>query len=329
METTRQTQSYLRNLFAQEGIAPRRALGQNFLIDLNLHELIVKTAEVGPGDVILEIGPGAGALTALMAARGAAVIAVEIDPAMARLAGAVVAGMSNVRVLNVDALKSKNRLNPIVLDNVRSALAAARANRPDSTGPSPSPLKLVANLPYNVATPVISNLLVHPDPDLCPSVMMVTIQRELADRMIAGPNTPDYSALSVTVQALAEVSIVRGLPPSVFWPPPKVDSAIVSIIPNAAKRAAIGDVPWFHQVVRRTFLHRRKNLRHVLAGIWKGSWDKAEVGEFLEALGFEGRLRAEALNVEEFVSIAQALKERWKTFPDGTGGDADHDQESE
>jgi 16S rRNA (adenine1518-N6/adenine1519-N6)-dimethyltransferase len=312
METTRQTQSYLRNLFAQQGIAPRRALGQNFLIDLNLHDLIVKTAEVGAGDVILEIGPGAGALTSLMAARGAAVVAVEIDPAMARLTGAIVAGMSNVRVLNIDALKTKNLMNPEVLDNVRSALAASKA------GGGRGSFKLVANLPYNVATPVISNLLIHPE--VCPSRMVVTIQRELADRMAAEPNTSDYSSLSVTVQALANIAIVRILPPSVFWPPPKVDSAIVAITPDPAARAAIGDVPWFHQVVRRTFLHRRKNLRHVLAGIWKGSWDKAEVGALLESLGFEGNLRAEALNVEEFVAIANALKERWGQFPDGTGG---------
>jgi len=317
METTRQTQSYLRSLFTQQGIAPRRSLGQNFLIDLNLHDLIVKTAEVAPGDVILEIGTGAGALTALMAGLGATIVAAEIDPAMAKLTGEVVAGLSNVRILNADALKTKNLLNPELLDNVRSALAASKAMGGNGA------FKLVANLPYNVATPVISNLLVHPE--LCPSKIVVTIQRELADRMAADPTEPDYGALSVTVQALADVEIVRVLPPSVFWPRPKVDSAIVSITPNEAKRAEVGDIPWFHQVVRRTFLHRRKNLRHVLAGIWKGSWDKAEVGELLESLGFEGQLRAEALNVEEFVSIANALKRRWGQFPDGTGGSDDLD----
>ena len=321
METTRQTQSYLRNLFTQQGIAPRRALGQNFLIDLNLHDLIVKTAEVAPGDVILEIGTGAGALTALMAGLGATVVAAEIDPAMARLTGEVVAGLSNVRILNADALKSKNQLNPQMLDNVRSALAASRAN-----GGSGS-FKLVANLPYNVATPVISNLLVHPE--LCPSRMVVTIQRELGERMAALPTTSDYGALSVTVQALADVEIVRILPPSVFWPRPKVDSAIVSITPNEAKRREIGDVAWFHQVVRRSFLHRRKNLRHVLAGIWKGSWEKTEVDEFLGALGFEGQLRAEALNVEEFISIANALKERWGRFPDDREARAEGDDHGE
>src|SRR3954464_3650232 len=102
MQAPRQTQTYLRNLFARHGIAPRHRYGQNFLIDLNIHELIVKTAEVGPGDVVLEVGPGAGAMTALMAARGATVVAVEIDPALATLTAEAVAGLPNVRVLNVD-----------------------------------------------------------------------------------------------------------------------------------------------------------------------------------------------------------------------------------
>ena len=176
MPPKRQTQSYLRELFARHGIAPRHRYGQNFLIDLNIHELIVNAAEVGPGDVVLEVGPGArGGSTALMAERGAAVVAVDIDPAMARLAAEATAGMPNVRVLNADALAGKNTLNPEVLDNVRAGLAVA----PDRT------FKLVANLPYNVATPIVGNLLVHPE--LRPGRMVVTIQRELADRMIAPP----------------------------------------------------------------------------------------------------------------------------------------------
>src|SRR3954469_9005786 len=116
MLSPRQTQSYLKNLFAQKGIWPRHRFGQNFLIDLNIHDLIVKSAEVGPGDVILEVGPGAGALTRLMADTGATVVAVAIAPGMAMLAGEATAGLPNVRVLNVDALKGKNRLNPVLLD---------------------------------------------------------------------------------------------------------------------------------------------------------------------------------------------------------------------
>ena len=195
--------------FARRGISPRRRLGQNFLIDLNIHELIVKTAEVGAGDVVLEIGSGTGALTSLMAGLGAAVVAVDVDPAMARLTAESTAGVLNVRVLYLRCAGRKHMLHPEVLDNVRSGLAAGKGER----------FKLVANLPYHVATPVITNLLIHAD--FCPVLMVVTIQRELADRLCATAASPPYGALSVVVQALADVSLVRSLPPSVFWPGPK------------------------------------------------------------------------------------------------------------
>ena len=294
----RQTQSYLRSLFARRGISPRHRMGQNFLIDLNIHELIVETAGVGEGDLILEVGPGAGALTALMASRGAAVVAVELDPAMARLTSEAVAGLPHVRVLNVDALASKNALNPILVQTIRELLAA-----------TPRPVfKLVANLPYNVATPIIANLLV--DPVLCPALMVVTIPRELADRLIAVPGSSAYGALAVIVQALAECSIVRVLPPSVFWPRPKVESAVVMIRPDPQRRVGL-DVSWFHALVRKVFLHRRKNLRHVLAGIWNDRWTKSEVDHWLASLGLDGQSRAETLNTDQFRSLAEALRDRW------------------
>ncbi len=247
---------------------------------------------------MLEVGPGAGALTALMAERGAAVVAVDIDPAMARLAAEATAGMPNVRVLNADALAGKNTLNPEVLDNVRAGLAVAPDRR----------FKLVANLPYNVATPIVGNLLVHPE--LRPERMVVTIQKELADRMLAPPAAEAYGALSVTCQALADVTLVRTLPPSVFWPRPKVDSAVVMLVPDPAKYAAVGDVDWFHAVVRSVFLHRRKNLRGVLHALYRDRWTKPEVDALLESLGLDGQVRAEAMNVEEFIALAGALKAR-------------------
>jgi 16S rRNA (adenine1518-N6/adenine1519-N6)-dimethyltransferase len=298
MPASRQTMSYLRNLFARRGIAPQHRYGQNFLIDLNLHELIARAAEVGPTDVVLEVGPGAGALTSLLAERASAVVAVEIDPAMARLTAEAVSGRPNVRVLNRDALAGKHRIDPEVLDNLRAGLAVAPDRR----------LKLVANLPYNVATPLISNLLIHPE--LCPALMVVTIQLELAERLRAAPATEAYGGLSVLVQALADVEVVRTLPSKVFWPRPKVDSAVVKIRPDPAKRAAIADLTWFHEVVRQVFLHRRKNLRGVLHGLWKDRWTKPEVDALLDDQGLAGQVRAEAMNVEEFLALADALKAR-------------------
>lgn len=297
MSRPRQTQSYLRMLFARHGIAPRHRFGQNFLIDLNIHDLIVKTAEVGPDDVVLEVGPGAGALTSLMAATGATIIAVDIDPAMVALTAEATAELPNVRVLHADALQGKNTLNPLVLDNLRAGLAAA---------PSTRRLVLVANLPFNIATPLVVNLLVHPE--LRPVKLVATIQLELAERMRAEPATEAYGALSVLVQALADVEIVRVLPPSVFWPRPKVDSAVIAITPNPEKRTAVGDVARFHSVVRRVFLHRRKNLRGVLHSLWRGELSKLEIDALLERIGLTGLVRAEAMNVEEFLALSRELR---------------------
>jgi 16S rRNA (adenine1518-N6/adenine1519-N6)-dimethyltransferase len=306
----RQTQSYLRGLFAQRGLAPQHRLGQNFLIDLNLHDLIADAAAVGPGDLILEVGTGAGALTSLMAARGAEVVAAEVDPGMAELAREATAG-ANVKILNVDALAGKHAIEPQVLNALR-----------DARGPSGDrPYKLVANLPYNIATPLIMNLLV--DDAFRPELLVVTIQKELAERMTAGAATSDFGALSVLIQALAEVEIARILPPSVFWPRPKVDSAVVAIRPVPAKRTAIGDLAWFHRIVREVFLYRRKNLRHVLANLGRDHSTKADVDALLESLSLDGRLRAEALQVDEWIALAKALKARWgdSAPPESEGGD--------
>ncbi len=312
MTAHRQTMSYLRNLFARRGIFPQHRYGQNFLIDLNIHELIARAAEIGPDDVILEVGPGAGAMTAMMAESASAVVAVEIDPAMARLTREAVSGRLNVRVINADALANKHTINPDVLNNVRAGLAV----RPGLA------FKLVANLPYNVATPILSNLLLSDEPR--PSLMVATIQLEMAERLRAEPGTSAYGGLSILTQALADVEIVRVLSPKVFWPKPKVESAVVKVRPSPEKRAAIADLDWFVATVRRVFLHRRKNLRGVLFTAWKGRWTKPEVDALLESLGLNGSIRAEAMNVEEFLSLADALKARFGTLDPGEDeGDAE------
>jgi 16S rRNA (adenine1518-N6/adenine1519-N6)-dimethyltransferase len=153
-------------------------------------------------------------------------------------------------------------------------------------------------------------------PELCPALMVVTIRRELAGRLIARPVSAASGAVSVLVQALAEVSIVRVLPPSVFWTRHKVDSAVVAIRPDADKRARVGDVGWFHQLVRQVFLHRRKSIRHVLADLWRDEWAKPEVDAWLEGQGLNGPLRAESLDVEDFIELAHALRERFPALDD-------------
>ncbi len=281
--------------FEEAGIRPQSRHGQNFLIDLNLLDVLLDAAELTASDVVLEVGTGLGSLTARMAELAAAVVTVEIDPRMSQLAAEELVEFDNVTMLLQDALKNKNHIEPAVLEAVRNKVNEARGRR----------FKLVANLPYNVATPLLSNLLLA-DPQ--PVSMTATIQKELAERFIAAPGTKDYSALSIWMQAMCDVQIVRTLPPQVFWPRPKVHSAIVHIVPNAEKRAQIDDPATFHQFVRSLFLHRRKYLRGVLVSVLEEEFDKPAVDDLLAAFEFPPDVRAEQLPVETLIALHNAIQ---------------------
>lgn len=264
----RQTKSFLISRFREMGIRPATRHGQNFLIDLNLHRLIVDSANVTSDDVVLEIGTGTGAITAEVAQKAAAVVTVEIDGHLYELASEMLIDMPNVTMLHVDALKNKNRFSPEVVEAVGKQLAAAPGRR----------LKLVANLPYNIATPVLSNLLTW---EYTPHSMVATIQKELGERIVAQPWSKDYGALSVWMQCQADAEIVRIMAPSVFWPEPKVDSAIIRIVVDHERRAAIPDLKYFHEFTKTIFIHRRKFLRANVVAAMKGVLGKSEIDEVL------------------------------------------------
>jgi 16S rRNA (adenine1518-N6/adenine1519-N6)-dimethyltransferase len=302
MTSARQTQSYLIRRFEEAGIRPETRHGQNFLIDLNLLDILIEAAHLEPRDVVLEIGTGLGSLTARMALTAAHIVTVEIDRRMYQLAGEELAELPNVTMLLQDALKNKNHLDPNVMEAVRDALGKG-----DSANGTPRRFKLVANLPYNIATPIISNLLTA---DPVPVSMTVTIQKELADRIVARPGTKDYSALSIWMQALCDIEIVRIMPPAAFWPRPKVHSAILQIVPNAEKRSKIADPAFFHQIVRSLFLHRRKFLRGVLIATLADQLDKPAVDELLADLRHPPDARAEQLGIEQFIALADAIRMR-------------------
>ncbi len=281
--------------FAEAGVRPRTQLGQNFLIDLNLLDVLVRAAQIGPNDVILEVGTGTGSLTAMMAQQAGAVVTVEVDREMYRLASEELDSFGNVRMLLVDALKSKNRLNPEVLDAIGEALAAAPGRR----------FKLVANLPYHVATPLISNLLTLDRP---PETMTVTIQKEVADRLAAEPRSKDYGSLSIWVQSQCRVETVRILPPTVFWPRPKVHSAIVQITLDESLRNRIANRSFFHEFVRSMFLHRRKFLRSELLSACKNRLDKPQVDAIMARMELGADVRAEQLSVEQMLGLSEAVR---------------------
>jgi 16S rRNA (adenine1518-N6/adenine1519-N6)-dimethyltransferase len=291
----KQTLSFLMRRFREVGVRPRTQHGQNFLVDGNLQELIVRAAEISTDDVVLEVGTGTGSLSRLMAPRAAALVTVEIDTQLAQLAGEELIELDNVVMLQFDALKNKNQLAPALLDTVRQQMADRGAKR----------FKLVANLPYNVATPIVSNLLALDEP---PHSMTVTIQKELADRIMAGPGTKDYGALSIWVQSQARVELVRILPPSVFWPRPKVHSAILRIVTDPELRARIPDREFFHTFVRSMFFHRRKFLRSELVSATKRRLDKPTVDRLMAEQGLAADARAEQLDIGRMLALCEAVR---------------------
>ncbi len=292
----RQTQSYLRNLFGSHRLHPKSSLGQNFLIDLNLIDFVVAAAELTRADLVLEVGSGTGSLTAHLAEQAGAVLSVEIDPAFYDLACETVHAFSHARMVKADILKNKNQLNPEILEHFEDL---SRTYKPQKR-------KLVANLPYAVATPVISNLLIA---GVELERMVVMVQWEIAEKLISKPHTKEYGALAVMVQSLADVEILRRLPPDVFWPRPKVDSGIVCVRPNAEKRAKVKDVQKLRYFLRDLYSHRRKNLRGGLISATGNQHSKEVVDRKLAELGYSGTERAETLSIDQHLQLCEAFNE--------------------
>lgn len=289
-QSERQTRSYLMKKFQEHGFHPRTHLGQNFLIDLNIIEFVVREAALTRDDVVLEIGAGTGGMTTFMAAEAGHVVSVEVDRDMHSLAREATAQCDNVTLLRTDALKNKNTLAPEVIEAVQAQLDVS----PQRT------LKLVANLPYNIATPVVSNLVAT---DLPWSRMVITIQYELGLRMQARPKRSHYGSLSVWLQSQCDVEMINQLGPQVFWPRPKVDSAIMKLTRNDQRRSRIRDRVFFQDFVRRLFGFRRKFIRSVLVGMYRKQLNKPDIDELLAEMHIEHNVRAEQLDVRTIVDL--------------------------
>jgi 16S rRNA (adenine1518-N6/adenine1519-N6)-dimethyltransferase len=295
----RQTLSYLRTLFEERGIRPKSKLGQNFLIDLNVLDVIVAAAELSKDDLVVEVGSGTGSLTARLCEQAGAVLSVEIDPAFYEMVRELLHDRDNLVLLHADVLKNKNEIRPEIFAQIEELRGRFNCSR----------IKIVANLPYAVAVPVISNFLLS---DLPVEREVVMVQWEIAERLMSRPGTKDYGALAVLTQSLTDVEPVRRrLPPAVFWPRPQVASAVVRVRPNSAKRAhvveAVGSVGALRNFLRDLYVHRRKNLRGALAGSPAGRRPKEEVDRKLAELDIEGTVRAEDLDPEQHLRLARAF----------------------
>ena len=261
----------LLDLLDRHGLRPSRALGQNFVADANTVRRIARLAEVGPGDRVLEIGAGLGSLTLALVETGASVVAVEIDRRLLPALREVV-GPAGVRVVGGDAM---------TLD-----WASLLDDRPHV---------LVANLPYNIATPLVADLL-----DGVPLLdrMLVMVQREVGERLAARPGDAEYGAVSVKVDYWADAAVVGRVPASVFVPRPNVESALVRIVRRARPKVDV-DPEWLFPLVRAGFAQRRKMLRRALAGI-------ADAATF-ECAGVRPDARAEELDVDAWGRLAACV----------------------
>jgi 16S rRNA (adenine1518-N6/adenine1519-N6)-dimethyltransferase len=270
----------VRSLAASLGIRPTKSLGQNFLHDANTIRRIVRTADLTPDDVVVEVGPGLGSLTLGLLSAASRVVAVEIDPVLAAALPGTVA----------DRLpEHSGRLEVVRADALRIAGI-----------PGPPPTALVANLPYNVAVPVVLHLL-----ETLPSLrtVLIMVQAEVADRLAAGPGSKTYGVPSVKAAWYADVRRAGAIGRAVFWPAPNVDSGLVAMT-RREPPADVDRVEVF-RLVDAAFAQRRKTLRAALAG-WAGSPDRAE--RVLRAAGVDPKSRGEALTVEQYAAVAAAAR---------------------
>lgn len=285
------TPSGVRVVLERYGLAPRKGLGQNFLVDRNIVAQIVAAAHLTPRDVVIEIGPGLGVLTCALADAAKSVVAVEVDAGLVRWLNDLFRERDDVHIVHADALEV----------DFRRLLASFP---PDPGGR----YKLAANLPYYITTPLLMRLL---EEKLPLAAMVVMVQREVAQRMTARPGTKEYGALSVAVQLRADVELVAVVSPNVFFPRPAVDSAVVRLALRPPPEE-VRDESLLFAAVRAAFAQRRKTVRNALKSAAKRGgerppWPETAVEPALAAVGIDGERRGETLSGIEFIRLANAL----------------------
>lgn len=272
----------IRKELRELGLTPRKRWGQHFLVDRNLLSRVIRTAELEKEDVVLEIGPGLGEMTLALARQVKKVIAVEIDRKLVKILKEKTADFSNIMVIEADVLK------------IRFEQLGRQGHQP---------LKVVANLPYQISTPLLFRFIESRD---LFSSLTLTLQREVAERMIASPGGKDYGPLSIFTQSVSDLSIQFYIKPSAFFPPPKVESAVIHMVWKERPFVKPEAQGWFKKVVKGCFSYRRKRLINALRHA--DLLLPEDLEKRIEKIGIDPQRRPETLTIQEFVSLADALR---------------------
>ena len=268
----------------------QKKFGQNFLINTSILEEIIDAAEITREDFVLEIGPGIGTMTQYLCEAAREVVAVEIDTNLIPILGDTLSAYDNVEVMNADILK------------VDIAKLADERN-------GGKPIKVVANLPYYITTPIIMGLFESHVPIDSITIM---VQKEVADRMQEGPGSKEYGALSLAVQYYAKPEIVANVPPSCFMPQPKVGSAVIRLTRHENPPVDVDNEKLMFQVIRASFNQRRKTLANGLNNFGSFSLGKEEIQKSIEELGVPVNIRGEALSLEQFAKLSNIINAKMK-----------------
>ena len=283
--------STIKDIKARHDFQLSRSLGQNFLTDKNIIDKIVEAPEIGPRDLVIEIGPGIGVLTAEAARRAAKVVAVEIDRKLIPILQETLAEFDNIEILNQDILKTD--LHKILEQNR------------EYKGQKIEGVKIIGNLPYYITTPIIMKIL---EEGVLADSITIMMQKEVADRLKAPPGSRTYGAITAAVAYYCRVDHVANVPKEVFIPQPKVDSAVLKLSLRKEKPLELANEKLFFQCIKAGFGQRRKTLLNSLTGV--GGYTKEQVESALSEAGVDSKRRAETLGIEEFGKIANALQRK-------------------
>ncbi|QHS23878.1 16S rRNA (adenine(1518)-N(6)/adenine(1519)-N(6))-dimethyltransferase RsmA [Virgibacillus sp. MSP4-1] len=279
------TPSRTKEILNKYGFSFKKSLGQNFMIDSNILEKLVTNAGVTAQSGVIEIGPGIGALTEQLAKQAKEVLAFEIDQRLLPVLEDTLSPYSNVSVIHQDILKT-------------DVTHFIKEQFPDQE------VKVVANLPYYITTPILMKLLMDQLPI---TDITVLIQKEVAERMSARPNTKEYGSLSIAVQYYTEAKVVMNVPKSAFMPQPNVDSSVLQLKMRKEAPVYVENETFFFELVQASFGQRRKTLMNNLGRHFKGQMSKDEISAILEKVQIDGQRRGESLSIEEFASLANGL----------------------